>query len=59
MPKHQLLLAVQARHTQLNVLLWAQLCNMRILRSYTWTTEFVAAAVELESDYVPSYDVVD
>eukprot|EP00965_Chrysotila_dentata_P157081 5189448-Pleurochrysis_carterae.AAC.1 len=32
---------------------------MRILPSYTWTTECIAAALELESEYVPTYDVVD
>eukprot|EP00965_Chrysotila_dentata_P154717 5112095-Pleurochrysis_carterae.AAC.1 len=59
MPKHQLLLAVQAKHKQLNISLWAQLCQMHLLPSYTWTTEFIASALELEKNYVPSYDVVD
>lgn len=59
LPKHQLLLAVQSRHKQLNHTLWAQLCHMRMLPSFTWTTEFIAAALELESQYIPGYDVVD
>eukprot|EP00965_Chrysotila_dentata_P158417 5232479-Pleurochrysis_carterae.AAC.1 len=52
MPKHQLLLAVQARHKQLNQSLWAQLSQMRILPLFTWTSNFIAAALELEPDYV-------
>lgn len=59
LPKHQLLLAVQARHKQLNVSLWAQLCHMRLLPSYKWTNDFIAAALELEHKYVPGYPVVD
>eukprot|EP00965_Chrysotila_dentata_P166929 5511851-Pleurochrysis_carterae.AAC.1 len=50
---------MQAKHKQLNVSLWAQLCQMRLLPSYTWTTKFITAALELEKKYVPSYDVVD
>eukprot|EP00965_Chrysotila_dentata_P169087 5583568-Pleurochrysis_carterae.AAC.2 len=59
LPKQQLLLAIQARHKQLNITLWAQLCSMRILPSYTWTTDFIAAALALEADYVPQYKVLD
>eukprot|EP00965_Chrysotila_dentata_P068820 2274245-Pleurochrysis_carterae.AAC.1 len=59
MPKHQLLLAVQARHKQLNQSIWAQLSQMRILPSFTWTSNFIAAALELEPDYMPTYKVVD
>eukprot|EP00965_Chrysotila_dentata_P038362 1274871-Pleurochrysis_carterae.AAC.1 len=59
MPKHQLLLAMQARHKQLNQSSWAQLCHMRILPSFTWTGNLIAAALVLESDCVPKYDVVD
>lgn len=59
LPKHQLLLAIQARHKQLNLSLWAQLTHMRLLPSYTWTTEFISAALELQHQYVPSYAVVD
>eukprot|EP00965_Chrysotila_dentata_P089146 2943678-Pleurochrysis_carterae.AAC.1 len=54
--KQQLLLTVQARHKQLNITLWAQLCAMRILPSYSWAMDFIADALALESDYVPRYD---
>eukprot|EP00965_Chrysotila_dentata_P179660 5932682-Pleurochrysis_carterae.AAC.1 len=59
MPKHQLLLAVQARHKQLNQSLRAQLSQMRILPSFTRNSNFIAAALKLEPDYVPTYKVVD
>eukprot|EP00965_Chrysotila_dentata_P085928 2835330-Pleurochrysis_carterae.AAC.1 len=32
---------------------------MRVLPSFTWTSNFIAAALVLESDYVPKYDVLD
>eukprot|EP00965_Chrysotila_dentata_P060881 2018071-Pleurochrysis_carterae.AAC.1 len=32
---------------------------MRLLPSYTWTTEIITAALELEKEHAPSYDVVD
>eukprot|EP00965_Chrysotila_dentata_P147933 4883163-Pleurochrysis_carterae.AAC.1 len=48
LPKHQLILAIEARRKQLNKSLWAQLCNMRIIPSYTWTNDFIVSAIKLE-----------
>lgn len=59
LPKHQLLFAIQCKHKQLNQSLWAQMCYMRLVPSLTWTGDFIAEALELESEYIPSYEVVD
>eukprot|EP00965_Chrysotila_dentata_P044403 1475896-Pleurochrysis_carterae.AAC.1 len=59
LPKHQLILAIEARHKQPNKSLWAQLCNMRIIPSYTLTNDFIVSAMKLEPEYIPGYKVVD
>ena len=58
-PKHQLLLAIQSKHKQVNHALWAQLSYMRVLPSLKWTEDFINDALQLQKQYIPKYAVVD
>ena len=56
-PKHQLLLSIEAHAKGLNTLLWDMLASVRVLLCRTWVNKLVSDAMEFYPG--PSYECID